>query len=74
MIRIRREAYPTRIVFPDLIQRFHCLAARGRRGRVPHLSRLLSSDREARQACLKICRTALQPGDFQLGYTKVFLR
>jgi myosin-5 len=67
VVRIRREAFPTRITFKEFYRRFHQLI-NGTED--PDLMTLEAS----RAACQAICEKALDVGDYQMGLSKVFLR
>lgn len=71
MVRIRQEAYPLRIGFSEMCRRFRCLVAfKPGKKTTPEAC----SDREAREMCPEICLAALEPGEFQMGKTKIFLK
>lgn len=71
MVRIRREAYPLRLAFAELYRRFRFLAE-WKSGGTPAPGQC--SEQQGREMCGEICRYALEPEDFQLGNTKVFLK
>ncbi|CAM9446202.1 unnamed protein product, partial [Phaeothamnion confervicola] len=71
VVRIRREAFPTRIAFQELNRRFGDLISwRFRRPTPPDTA----AEEEAKAASLLICQRVLEAKDFQLGHHKVFLR
>lgn len=71
VVRIRREAYPLRLAYAELYRRFRFLVG-WRSGGTPAPG--VCSVEQAREMCGEICRFALEPEDFQLGSTRVFLK
>eukprot|EP00903_Cladosiphon_okamuranus_P008596 g8244.t1 len=71
VVRIRREAYPLRLAYAELYRRFRFLAG-WKSGGTPAPERC--SYEQARELCGEICRSALEPEDFQLGSTRAFLK
>lgn len=71
VVRIRREAFPLRLGYAELYRRFRYLSG-WRSGGTPAPSRC--SEQQAREMGGEICDFALDPEDFQLGSTKVFLK
>lgn len=71
MVRIRREAYPLRLAYAKLYCRFRFLVG-WKSGGTPPPGKC--SEPQAREMCGEICRAALEPEDFQLGSTRVFLK
>ena len=67
VVRIRREAYPTRILFEDFHRRFDVLL-----GSCKPAS--LRTPADYRAACQAIVTKVLPVGGFQLGKRKIFLR
>ncbi|GAB5034473.1 myosin-like protein [Nannochloropsis oceanica] len=67
VVRIRREAYPTRILFEDFYRRFDVLL-----GSCKPASLRTATDYRA--ACQAIVTKVLPVGGFQLGKRKIFLR
>jgi len=67
VVRIRREAYPTRIPFEDFYRRFDVLLGSCK-------PPTLRSSAEYRAACQAIVAKVLPVGGFQLGKRKIFLR
>ncbi|CAM9678957.1 unnamed protein product [Chrysoparadoxa australica] len=71
VVRIRREAFPTRITFREFYRRFGQLITWRSRG----LKSPDDIDEEgAKEVCREICECALEETDYQLGHKKVFLR
>ena len=71
VVRIRREAYPLRLAYAELYRRFRFLVG-WRSGGTPAPGRC--SELQERELCGEVCRSALEPEDFQLGSTRVFLK
>jgi myosin V len=71
VVRIRREAFPTRITFCEFYKRFGQLINWKTRGLPPPDT---ISESEAKLACADICAKALEPEAYQLGIHKVFLK
>ncbi|CAM9145057.1 unnamed protein product, partial [Ectocarpus sp. 12 AP-2014] len=71
VVRIRREAYPLRLDYVEMYRRFRFLAE-WKVGGTP--SPDTCSEEQARAMCKEICSFALEPDDFQLGRTRVFLK
>jgi myosin V len=71
VVRIRREAFPTRITFCEFYKRFGQLINWKTRGLPPPDT---ISESEAKLACGDICAKALEPEAYQLGIHKVFLK
>ncbi|CAM9119117.1 unnamed protein product, partial [Ectocarpus sp. 8 AP-2014] len=71
VVRIRREAYPLRLDYVEMYRRFRFLAEWKAGGT---LSPETCSEEEAHVMCREICSFALEPDDFQLGRTRVFLK
>lgn len=69
VVRIRREAYPTRIPFEEFYRRFDVLL-----GSAKPAAASLRSAKDYRAACQSIVVKVLPPGGFQLGKRKIFLR
>lgn len=69
VVRIRREAYPTRIPFEEFYRRFDVLL-----GSAKPPADSLKSPKDYRTACQSIVVRVLPPGGFQLGKRKIFLR
>jgi hypothetical protein len=69
VVRIRREAYPTRIPFEDFYRRFDVLLGSNK----PSPGQLKTAQ-DYRTACQAIVTQVLPPGGFQLGKRKIFLR
>lgn len=67
VVRIRREAYPTRILFEDFYRRFDVLLGSCKPA-------CLRTDADYRAACQAIVTKVLPVGGFQLGKRKIFLR
>ncbi|CAM9114900.1 unnamed protein product [Pylaiella littoralis] len=71
VVRIRREAYPIRLAYAEVYSRFRFLA-RWQSGGAPHPDKC--SKEQARDICGEICTSILEPEEFQIGKTKVFLK
>lgn len=71
VVRIRREAYPIRLAYAEVYSRFRFLA-RWQSGGAPHPDKC--SKEQARDICGEICASILEPEEFQIGKTKVFLK
>ena len=67
VVRIRREAYPTRIPFEDFYRRFDVLLGSSKPAS-------LKTAGDYRVACQAIVTKVLPVGGFQLGKRKIFLR
>ena len=67
VVRIRREAYPTRILFQEFYKRFDVLLG-------PCKPKKVETANDYRTACKAIVSRVLPPDGFQLGKRKIFLR
>jgi myosin heavy subunit len=67
VVRIRREAYPTRIPFEEFYRRFDVLLGPGRPAN-------LRTTGDYRSACKAIVALVLPVGGYQIGKRKIFLR
>ena len=63
-IRIRRAGYPIRHSFEEFVDRYRVL--------IPGLT--LSDVKDYKYTCKMICNRVLEGHDWQIGYTKVFLK
>lgn len=80
VIRIRREAFPTRIAFAEFYSRFADLADWRKRGLPkPDAAAALFAENSPLiatiiAACKEICENGLPEGEFQIGTNKVFMK
>jgi myosin-5 len=82
VVRIRREAYPTRLSFPALHKAFanllRCAFGGKKRGTLSFdpwtQGPEFCEEAESREACIVLTERFLDPSNYQVGKTKVFLR
>eukprot|EP00615_Pteridomonas_danica_P012032 CAMPEP_0114375544 /NCGR_PEP_ID=MMETSP0101-20121206/36349_1 /TAXON_ID=38822 ORGANISM="Pteridomonas danica, Strain PT" /NCGR_SAMPLE_ID=MMETSP0101 /ASSEMBLY_ACC=CAM_ASM_000211 /LENGTH=1208 /DNA_ID=CAMNT_0001529645 /DNA_START=319 /DNA_END=3941 /DNA_ORIENTATION=- len=82
VVRIRREAYPTRLSFPALHKAFsnllRCAFGGKKRGTLSFdpwtQGPEFCDEAESREACVILTEKFLDPTNYQVGKTKVFLR